>query len=110
MNDPTDTTDSKNCPHCKSSIKQNAIVCRFCKRGVSSKHFKKCPNCAELVRNKASRCRYCKKKISGDGLGPSSGSDPFAPVPRIPRIPQGESAVALPLPICADLPGEEDPV
>lgn len=71
-------------------------MCRFCQRGISLKHFKKCPNCAELVRNKAVRCRWCRSAIPPDSSG--GREDPFAPVPRIPKKPQGENAVALPLP------------
>ncbi len=85
------------CPNCAESIQANAVVCRFCQRGLSDVHFKKCPYCAEMVRRFAKRCRFCQSTFA-DPPGASGRPPQGAPVPRIPIEPQRSSAVALALP------------
>lgn len=43
-----------------------AIVCRFCDRGICQNSFKNCPHCSEMVWTTATYCRYCKSTI-GEG-------------------------------------------
>jgi len=51
--------ETKSCPNCGEKIRALAIMCRFCQRGLSLKHFKRCPFCAEFIRIAATKCRYC---------------------------------------------------
>jgi type IV pilus assembly protein PilB len=59
----SDHDDTKACPNCGEAIKVDAILCRFCQRGLSSKCFRPCTHCAEMIRTQASLCRYCKGKV-----------------------------------------------
>jgi len=91
--------DLVKCPNCAESIKGDAIVCRFCQRGLSPKHFKKCPFCAEMVRHAAQKCRYCQSSLSEPPQGrPGAGSR----VPRPSPGPLKSTEVALALPESQD--------
>jgi hypothetical protein len=54
---------TKNCPYCAETIKQEAIVCKFCRRDIAPyihpDEQKKCPYCAEMIPKDASVCGYC---------------------------------------------------
>ncbi len=78
------------CPNCAEQILRNAIMCRFCHRGVSSRHFRKCLFCSEMVRQLARKCRYCQANLPY-WSGPSQG----APVPSPRTDPEGGAEVAL---------------
>jgi hypothetical protein len=52
--------EDKTCPHCGESLKPEAILCRFCQRGISRVHFKPCTACGEMIRLEAILCRFCK--------------------------------------------------
>ena len=48
-----------------------AIVCRFCDRGICSSSFKNCPRCSEMIWTAATYCRYCKSSLpDGSIWGP----------------------------------------
>lgn len=40
-----------------------AIICRFCDRGVCPGSFKNCPQCSEMIWTAAKYCRYCKSTV-----------------------------------------------
>jgi len=40
-----------------------AIICRFCDRGVCASSFKNCPHCSEMIWTAAKYCRYCKSTV-----------------------------------------------
>lgn len=91
------------CPDCAETIESEAIMCRYCKRGISGKHYHQCPFCCEMVRKTAHRCRYCKLDLQPPpqfGIDFNDGGQPpdGAPVPRPSSGPLGSKAVALPLP------------
>ena len=52
--------DRKDCPHCAESVHIEAIVCRFCDRGISESLFNYCPSCSEMIWRAAILCRYCR--------------------------------------------------
>lgn len=55
--------ESNRCPNCAETIEADAILCRFCQRGISPLYFRACPGCAEMVRKDATRCRYCQSEL-----------------------------------------------
>jgi hypothetical protein len=89
-------TDLIRCPTCSESVKPAAILCRFCQRGLSERHFKKCRNCGEMVRLAARKCRFCSAAIS-DPPTPERPSD-GSRVPRPSSDPPGARDIALRLP------------
>ncbi|CAN5734465.1 hypothetical protein BH10CYA1_BH10CYA1_34090 [soil metagenome] len=62
----------KECPHCAELVINDAIVCRFCDRGISKDSFKNCPHCAEMIWTGATYCRYCKSTLSAVPRWPSA--------------------------------------
>ncbi len=59
-----DESDEYRCPNCAEVIKKDAIMCRFCNRGLSLDYFYHCPACAEMVRNQATQCKTCNAKLT----------------------------------------------
>lgn len=57
------TEQLKACPHCAELVLPDAIICRFCDRGISENRFKNCPHCAEMIWTNASYCRYCRSTV-----------------------------------------------
>ncbi|MBS1954440.1 MAG: hypothetical protein JST89_09640 [Cyanobacteria bacterium SZAS-4] len=53
----------RQCPHCAELVLPDAIICRFCDRGISYERFKNCPHCAEMIWTNATYCRYCKSTV-----------------------------------------------
>jgi hypothetical protein len=53
----------KTCPHCAELVVAEAILCRFCDRGISTDHFKNCLYCDEMIWSAAVFCRYCKSTL-----------------------------------------------
>jgi len=76
----------KECPFCGEEIKQEAILCKYCKRTISksvehqenileqdkvdsngqvceSHDTKECPFCGEEIKREAILCKFCKRKI-----------------------------------------------
>jgi predicted regulator of Ras-like GTPase activity (Roadblock/LC7/MglB family) len=53
-----------NCPNCAELINPDAILCRFCQRGLSDKQFRPCPQCGEMIRNEALFCRFCRRELT----------------------------------------------
>ena len=53
----------KECPHCAELVLSDAIICRFCDRGICRERFKNCPHCAEMIWTNATYCRYCKSSL-----------------------------------------------
>ncbi len=60
----------KSCPHCAEIVADEAILCRFCDRGISKEHYKNCPFCAEMIWTDAVFCRYCKSTLNGKSAWP----------------------------------------
>src|SRR5437868_5180517 len=84
------------CPNCAELVQPEAIICRFCNRGLSQEHFKKCRLCGEMIRPAAKKCRSCLSFLSQPPpIDPPAG----APVPRQPIYPLRSSEVALALSI-----------
>ncbi len=54
---------AKECPHCAEFVLADAILCRFCDRGISRESFKNCPHCDEMIWTKATYCRYCRSTL-----------------------------------------------
>ena len=63
------------CPHCNELIRQAAILCRFCQRGLSAKHFKNCPRCHEMIRPFARKCRFCGTNLEVSSSLPNEKAD-----------------------------------
>lgn len=53
----------KQCPHCAELVQPDAILCRFCDRGISKDSFKNCPHCTEMIWTEATFCRYCRSAV-----------------------------------------------
>ncbi len=53
----------KECPHCAELVQPDAILCRFCDRGISKDSFKNCPHCTEMIWTGATFCRYCRSTV-----------------------------------------------
>jgi RNA polymerase primary sigma factor len=64
MLEPLPSEDLIRCPNCYEPIQRNAIVCRFCEKGLTNEYFYPCPFCAESIRREATFCRFCRSKIS----------------------------------------------
>ncbi|PWT97631.1 MAG: hypothetical protein C5B53_07830 [Candidatus Melainabacteria bacterium] len=93
------------CPNCAEPVQRTAVMCRFCKYGLSPAHFKKCPFCAEMVRQSAKMCRLCRSDLSEPPH--ASGEPPEgAPVPRNPIKPRRAASVSLALPTVNQEKGE----
>jgi RNA polymerase primary sigma factor len=58
------TDELYSCPNCAEKIRRNAILCRFCGRGLSKELFRPCQYCAEMIRKDALLCRFCRRKVS----------------------------------------------
>ncbi|MBS2000625.1 MAG: hypothetical protein JST44_03905 [Cyanobacteria bacterium SZAS LIN-5] len=56
----------KQCPHCAELLMPEAIICRFCDRGVCASSFKNCPHCSEMIWTAAKYCRYCKSTVENN--------------------------------------------
>lgn len=85
---------TRKCPDCAEEIKANAIMCRFCHRGLSEEHFKKCIFCAEMVRAKAKKCPFCQSDLTEPGQPPRPPDG--SRVPRNPLYPPDGLEIALP--------------
>jgi ATP-dependent Clp protease ATP-binding subunit ClpC len=53
----------RSCPVCGEEILAAALICRYCREGLSETLFKKCPFCAESIRRESIRCRYCSSDV-----------------------------------------------
>ncbi len=85
------------CPFCAEKIRQDAIMCRFCHKGLSLRHYRHCPFCYEMVRINARKCRYCKMSIF-DPPSPPGRPPQGSPLPK-PRGPGPQAAeIVLPKP------------
>jgi len=67
INNMTQESLVKNCPSCSKEIKNDAILCRFCKTHIKEEKdeglLKKCPVCDEEIQEEAIKCRFCKTYI-----------------------------------------------
>lgn len=57
------SSETRECPYCKETIKDDAVKCKHCGSGVAPKkpsHGGICPYCKEEINTEAIRCKHCK--------------------------------------------------
>ncbi|HPS29423.1 MAG TPA: DUF1566 domain-containing protein [bacterium] len=60
MNDPVESNETKQCPHCAKIILKKAKICKHCKKSVE---MAECPFCAELNLKDAEVCVHCSSRL-----------------------------------------------
>ncbi|MGH2619625.1 MAG: zinc ribbon domain-containing protein [Anaerolineales bacterium] len=62
----------RSCPHCSRQIQDEAIYCRYCRRGLEPalwiSAMRKCPYCAEWIELEAETCQYCERDSVAAGV------------------------------------------
>jgi hypothetical protein len=61
-----DTTETRECPYCKESIRADAVKCRYCGSRIAAstaEHEGVCPFCKEDIKPGAIKCRYCHSRL-----------------------------------------------
>jgi hypothetical protein len=82
------SSETRECPFCKESVKADAVRCKHCLATIPVAvpgHEGTCPFCREDIHPQALRCRHCKADLGPSPYGGCSGSGEGRRLRRVPR-------------------------